>query len=483
MELRSKNSRSNRERTRTEFRPRPSTAATVTVAACRTQVLADATKADTPKTPPTYVGGVLDFDGLEYDENYMLRTVDYLIIGNGIAGMTAAETIRESDANASIVIVTEEAHPLYSRVLLPNYVNGVIPRARVFLRTEEHYTAKKIELQRGIAATHLDTADRTLHLADRHGFRFKKLLIASGGSPRLLESIPAGIKGVSRFQTIDDADRMLSLLPHVKRGLVVGGSFIALEFLEILFQAHVSTALLFSGSHFFADHIDIQGSKLLEENFRKHGVNPIIPNDSLVGIEGKEAIRAAKTESGREIECDFLGVGIGIQRNIDWLRTSDLQLTGRGILANQFLETSVPGIFTAGDVSDFYDEITRNHHNHGNWSNAFLQGKQAGWNMVHPSEVQPFRNVPFYSITNLGMNIIFVGQTRHEKNVETIVRYIPGDKKYACFSFAFHRLVGAVLINSAVDKPAVTALIGRAVDLGAHQEQFRDPAFALGSLL
>jgi hypothetical protein len=103
--------------------------------------------------------------------------------------------------------------------------------------------------------------------------------------------------------------------------------------------------------------------------------------------------------------------------------------------------------------------------------------------MAHSREVQPFRNVPFYSITNLGINIIFVGQTRHEKGVETIVRHTPGENKYACFSFAFHRLVGAVLLNSAVDKPAVTALIGRAVDLRAHQEQFRDPAFALGSIL
>lgn len=413
----------------------------------------------------------------------MLRTIDYLIVGNGIAGTTAAETIRELDANASIVLVTEEAYPLYSRVLLPNYVNGLIPRERVFLRTEVHHEVKKIELMRGISATHLDTADRTLHLSDQHGFRFKKLLIAPGGSPRTLAGIPPGVRGISRFHTIDDADLMLSFLAQAKRGLVVGGSFIALEFLEILYRAHIPTTLLFSGSHFFADHIDIQGSELLEANFREHGVHPIIPNDALVGIEGKEAIRAAKTESGREIECDFLGVGIGIQRNTDWLRTSNLQLTGRGILANEFLETSVSGIFTAGDVADYYDVVTRGHHNHGNWSNAFLQGKQAGWNMVRASEMQPFRNVPFYSITNLGMNIIFVGQTRHERNIETIVRYTPGEKKYACFSFAFHRLVGAVLINSAVDKPAVTALIGRAADLRAHQEQFRDPAFALGSIL
>ena len=94
----------------------------------------------------------------------MSEEVDYLIIGNGVAGVTAAETIRKADAHASIVIVSEEDHPMYSRVLLPNYIKGLIPRERVFLRKPDDYEQNGITLMRGQRAARLDTATRTVQL-------------------------------------------------------------------------------------------------------------------------------------------------------------------------------------------------------------------------------------------------------------------------------------------------------------------------------
>lgn len=413
----------------------------------------------------------------------MVESFDYLIIGNGIAGVSAAETIRGEDASASIAIITDESHPLYSRVLLPNYVKGLIPREKVFLRKPEDYTAKRITCFTGVPAVHLDTADTTVHLADQRGFRFGKLLIASGGKPRSFGGGEVTPFGVSRFQTIEDADGIRSLLPQSHQALVVGGGFIALEFLDALSRAGVTTNLLIQEERFFERFLDSAGSTMLEENFFTHGVKEIIRGEKLTAIEGQDRVSAVTTESRKLIPCDFLGIGIGIEKSIGWLRTTDVSITPRGIFANEFLETTIPGIFAAGDVADFYDVITRRYRSHGNWSNAFLQGKTAGWNMVHPDGQQPFRSVPFYSITNLGFNIIFVGAVEIGQGVETTVRRDPEKGMYERFFIAEDRLVGAVIINRPPDKLAVTTLIERAHPLGAWRGQLHDASFNLASTI
>lgn len=161
-----------------------------------------------------------------------MKRYDYLIIGGGIAGVTAAEAIRGEDPAGTIGILSDERHLLYSRVLLPSYLKKRIKRERVFLRTAKDFTRRRIDLYRDKAAIAVDIKRREVAAADGETFGYKKLLIASGGKTNRL---PADWGGEQAYglQTLDDADRLLVAIPNIREPLVIGSSFIALEFIEI----------------------------------------------------------------------------------------------------------------------------------------------------------------------------------------------------------------------------------------------------------
>lgn len=410
-----------------------------------------------------------------------MQRFDYCIVGGGVAGVTAAETIREFDSRGSVAVISAEAQPLYSRVLLPHFVKGRIPRERLFLRTAEDYRTKGLALLAGESAVNLNSDRRCLRLESGSEIEFGKLLVAAGGSARRVGIPGEDLCGVSRFQTIQDADLMLGLLGNATRAVVAGGGFIALEYLEILAERRIPITLILREPYFFARHLDPVGGELLRRNFERHGI-VVIAEDSLALAEGREALEGVRTVNGRMVECSFLGLGIGLARNTAWLSSSGLTLTPGGIRTNEFLETEVKGVFAAGDVAEFYDPESGNFASRGNWTNSFLQGRTSGGNMARPDAQQPFRAVSAYSIKSLDFVISFVGEMRRGGSGESIVRVLRDRNIYERFFIDGERLVGAVLINRPEDKSAVTALIQSGLRIAHAQERLADPSFNIATL-
>ncbi len=409
---------------------------------------------------------------------------DYLIVGGGVAGVTAAETIREGDAHGSIAVISQEPHPLYSRVLLPHFVKGLIGREQLFLRAAEDYRAKNIRLHLGRDAVDLDAAGRRIRLAGGEEMLFGNLLIATGGRPRPLGIAGEEIAGVSRFQTIEDAERMRERLPRATRAVVVGGGFIALEYLDILSRAGIPTALLVAEPHFFSRFVDAAGGEFLHDHFRRNGVEPIVTNDGLAEIRGGSALSGIRTQQGRTIACDFLGIGIGLAPRVSWLAGSGVAFTPRGVAANEFLETTVPGVFVAGDIADVPDAASRQRTVGGTWGNAVLQGRVAGRNLAAASEGrEPYRNIPAYAIRCLGFFIACIGRATEAPDVEAVSRIGRGREWYERFFFRGDRLVGAVLINRPEDQRPASVLIGEGVALGAARARFSEEAFDMASVI
>ncbi len=407
---------------------------------------------------------------------------DYLIIGNGVAGMTAAEAIRARDASASIAIASDEPHPLYSRVLLPSYVKGTATREQMFLRKTADYVSKNILLLGGETAERLDTSKRTLLLKSGTELGFRKLLLASGGRPQPLNTPGEELPGVSRFQTIEDADAMREFLPTVRRAVVVGGGFIALEYLEILAQRNIPVTLVLPYAHFLGRFMDAAGGRILTENFERYDIE-VVANDRLRAIDGGETVQGIQTEMGCTLEADFLGIGIGLLRDTAWLESSGLNTSANGVITDEFLGTSVPGIFAAGDAADFYDITLGFRHTHGNWGNAFRQGELAGRNMVAPASRETYRSVTSYGIRNLGLQIALVGHVAGGPGIEAVSSVAP-DGKYGRFFLQGKRLVGAALINRHEDRPVISRMIGEAVPLNAAARQnLEDPAFDIKTLV
>src|SRR3989338_3262147 len=281
-------------------------------------------------------------------ENMTMTRYDYLIIGGGIAGVTAAETIRVEDPRGSIAIVGDEPHILYSRVLIPSYLKGKISRHQLFLRRSEDFSEKQIDLLLGVQVTAVDPARKEVAFADRDPIAYQKLLITSGGRVK-----PWGNAGdqdlIFRLQTLDDADRLWAALPRLKRALVIGSSFIGLEFLEIFSVHRIATTLLSRDSYYFASLIDLKGGEMLTQNFERFGVAMQF-NDEVGEMSRGDSGISIKTKALRSFETDALAVGVGIDRNFEVFRDSGITAGGHGILTNEFLETNQPDVWAAGDV-------------------------------------------------------------------------------------------------------------------------------------
>lgn len=401
---------------------------------------------------------------------------DYLIIGGGVAGVTAAETIREQSPSSTIAILSDEKYPLYSRVLLPSYLKKYIGREKLFLRNIDDFNKKRIDLRLEEKILYVDARRREVGFLNNVTLGFDKLLIASGGKVAL-QDFPED-HYTYRLQTLEDADRLFQNLDNIRNPLVVGASFISLEFLEIFWVNKIAPKLLVRDSHFFSRILDEQGGELLRLNFERHGI--ILQfNDEIDEIKKKDASFLAYTKGLREIECDALALGVGIERNIDFLRGSGIELGVNGVKANEFLETNYPMIFAAGDIAEFYDVVLGKYHTVGNWTNAFLQGKCAGLNMACKRE--SFKNITGYSITNLGFQITALGDCG--ESAETMMRIDTLRNQYERFFLRDGVLVGAALINRFGDKPHIAKLIENKTLIEPYRDQLRDFEFDIKNVL
>ena len=404
---------------------------------------------------------------------------NYLIIGSGIAGVTAAETIREHTNDAHIAIVGEEPHMLYSRVLLPAYLKNRIPRQKLFLRTIQDFTDKKIDIHGGDGVASVDVAHKNVTLGSGKTFAYDKLLLATGG--RVKEwGRPEDQSFVYRLQTLDDADRLFEAIPSLHNPLVVGSSFISLEFLEIFLASKITPTLLVRDKYFFGNLVEEQGGKLMHENFLRLGIK-VDYNDTIAQIDTTPQAfekREITTKKLDKIYTDAITVGIGIKRNLAYAKESGIETGEQGIKTNEFFETSSPDIFAAGDVAEYYDSISKSHRCVGNWTSAVLQGKCAGLAMVGIKEA--FMRVPSYSITNLGFQITALGDTASHEG--TLVRIDMARKQYERFFFRGNMLTGAVLINRFVDKTHLSKLIEQQVDITQWRDQLSDNSFDIHTI-
>lgn len=369
-----------------------------------------------------------------------MRHIDYLIIGGGVAGTTAAETIRTIDQNGSVVIVSDEQHPLYSRVLLPRYVLGEIPRERVFLRTPAQYDKKDIELMPGVVVAAIRPNLHEVELDSGDIIKYGKLLTATGGRPRKPDPCPPG---AHLFRTIDDADGIRTDLAMLAKGsdaAIIGGSFIALEFAPFFIKAGMRTRMLFSSKWMFERLLDEQSARIIEEVLTENGVE-IMRGDGYAELVGGNRLESVRTVSGRTIPADIAGIGVGIQHD------------ARSV--NEYLETNAPDVWAAGDATYFYDVTVGRERHLGNWTNAMEQGRCAGLNMTGQKTL--FHAVSSYSTSIFGLHIAVIGDVAHESGTEEIIRGDGRDR--ARILVRNGKVVGASLLGLLKERSRITQFI------------------------
>ncbi|HRH40884.1 MAG TPA: FAD-dependent oxidoreductase, partial [Pyrinomonadaceae bacterium] len=300
----------------------------------------------------------------------------YLIIGSGISGTTAAEELRKVDGNCEITILSTEAHRLYSRVLLPRYIKGTLPRERCFLKKETWYQEQNIRFIFGVRVTELNIAENQVSTSDGQIFKYDKLLLATSGD---LLKFPNELPGISYLRTIDDADYFLELLAgfpslaaNLQRAGIIGGSFIAVEYINFFAQEKIPTDLFMLENTFFGGVLDADSFAIIQNKAEAEGIK-LHTNKNVTKLLGEKSLEGLVVEN-ETFPLGILGVGIGIRPQFDWLKSAGIEVH-RGILTNEFLETNIPNIYSSGDAAEFYDSLAERRVIVGNWLNAQAQGR------------------------------------------------------------------------------------------------------------
>lgn len=385
-----------------------------------------------------------------------------LIIGGGIAGTTAAEEIRKRDASAHITILSEEQHVLYSRVLLPHYVKDKIIRDKVFLRTGAWYLEKNIELMFGVRALEIDTKNQFVRTSEDRELPFDKLLLTTGGEISLFQD---DVRGISYLHTLDDADHLKALVgevrtlkPDERQAAVYGGGFIACEYANVFKHFEIPFCIIMRGSGFWSRLLSEHSQKVIRNFLDKQGV-PVYTNEPMPELLGEDDLRGLKLKSGGEIPARILGVGIGMKTESSLITDAGIPMN-HGILANEYLETAIPNVYTAGDVAEFADTMVKRQVQYSNWMNAQMQGRVVGATMA--GERTAFKLVSSYATNLLGLHMVFLGDVNREQADEIRVGLATDDASQELF-FRNGVLVGAVLIGDISPRATLTQAIGKSL--------------------
>lgn len=382
----------------------------------------------------------------------------YVIVGNGVAGTTAAEQLKKDDPDCEVHLFTEEGYPLYNRVALPPFLRGDVNEQKVLMRTVGAHGEKGIELHLRTRIERIDREARVAYTADGREYPYDKLLIATGGSANPLKAPgAAGTRYIYQFQTLDDTKEILARVHESKVAVVVGGSFIAYELAEAFRTRGLETVWLIRGPYFLRRILDEDGGRLVDAIAREHGVTMVYGQEVKEIKASAGALEAVVTTGGETIHADLVGIGLGLTLNTGVLAGTGVEVN-KGVVTDACLRTSDPHIFAAGDVAEFYDTVTENHHTMGTWNNSASQGKQAALNMQGKDE--PYVSVPTYTSGLFDSKLAVMGATPEISDELDAVSCVDMEQRtYRRLFFLGSRLVGAVLIGDMSPRRTLLKLI------------------------
>ena len=415
--------------------------------------------------------------------------IDFLIVGAGAAGGSAAQALREAGAEGRIVMIGAEVERPYSRPpLSKEFLREEMPKHELYVHpfgwTERH----DVELRTGTRAERLDVRRRIVTLADGETLRFKRLLLATGSAPRALPVSGAEKENVLLLRTVGDAERIQRAAGAGKRVVLVGGGFIGAEVAASLRQMGLETTLVAREEVLWEHVFGSEVAGVFQRTLQRGDVR-VLNGDSVVRIEGGERAERVITERGETIECDVVVVGIGAKPRLELLEmVSELDWHDQeGVSVDRFLRTKARGIYAAGDIARFYSPLYRKHLRVQHWDAAEKQGALAGRNMAREAarrakEREAFDEPPYFFSDLFDLAMEFLGD--NERFQSTVVRGDMSGSAFTGFYVRQRRLVAALFVNRNEDVEPARALITQRLQVDAGvRRQLADPGIDLRSLL
>jgi NAD(P)H-nitrite reductase large subunit len=375
----------------------------------------------------------------------MSEPKQFVIVGNGVAGTTAAEHIRKNQPESKVVLLAGEPYPLYNRVTLPIFLKGRVQEKNVMMRTVEIHEQRGVDLHLDTWVKEICTEEKTVVTESGEEFPFDRLLIATGGTPRPLEVPGASLHGVYQFQTLDDTKDLMARCEESKAAIALGGSYIGYELAEAFSHRGIHTTWIMRGDRFLMRLLDPDGGEVVDLLARDRGVE-VVYNDWVTVIQSDNGVpKGVLTVEGGAYRGDMVGYGIGLKYYTELAESIGLDVR-KAILTNECLQTAIPEIYAAGDAAEFLDVIINTHNQMGTWDNAASHGRLVAQNML--GKDLTYTEVPTYVTTMFGSRLSVLGLTpESHPELEREVQVNKETRKYRALFFFEGRLVGAVIIG------------------------------------
>jgi NADPH-dependent 2,4-dienoyl-CoA reductase/sulfur reductase-like enzyme len=334
----------------------------------------------------------------------------FVILGGGmVAGYAAKQLVELGLKPGELAILSADNSVPYERPpLSKGFLAGKDSEDGIRINPEDFYRKHGIELKLECEVSAVEPKRKRLILKSGEEFEFNRLIVATGAHPRTLNIPGSKLRNLYYLRTLDDSRAIRSVLEKVKHAVVIGGGFIGMEVAAVLGQKGIAVTMALNEDRIWKRLFSPEMSSFFEAYYVARGVR-IIKSSAVTELRGDGAVSSAVLANGRTIPCELVVAGIGVQPAIEMLANSRLDV-GDGIMVSEYLETSQPDVYAAGDVANYQDVLFGKRRRVEHWDNAVSQGQYCARSLM--GERIPFKHVPYFFSDVFDLSYEYWGDSR-----------------------------------------------------------------------
>ncbi len=413
----------------------------------------------------------------------------FVIVGNSAAGTAALESIRRYDQESTVTVISDEEYPTYSRCLLSYYLAGKIDEKGLRFRSDSFHDEMNAEVLPGRKVRSVDPEKQQIVCEDDTRMDYDKLLIATGGTPKVPANIPCEIDGVSVLRTVADAKRILGRIHPGGNAVVLGGGLVGTKVAFALNHRGMHVTVVVRSPHVLSQMIDHDAAQIVMGKLREHGIDLLTGSD-VAEVEDRHgemtglSIAQGPESSGlQRVPCDILVIAKGVTPNMDLIENTSVEHHW-AIVTNLRMQTTVENIYAAGDVAETFDIATGRTSVNALWTCAMEQGKIAGCNIAGEDREYD-GSVGMNSINFPGVDLISFGvvHPKEDEGYEVLVYNRPEMDVYKKLVLQDDRVKGLILVNRIDHAGVVLSLLRRRVKVTDFKEELFSDRFSFAKVL
>jgi nitrite reductase (NADH) large subunit len=362
----------------------------------------------------------------------------YIIIGNGVAANSAAESIRKTDPKSQILMFTKEKYYFYYIPALPEYLSGTRDAKTIIIHDEKWYRDNSIDLYLDTEITEVDPISKTVSTRQNRTFKYDRLLLATGGYSFVPPIKGVNNEGVFSLRTLDDANKIKEKASSSKELVLIGGGILGLEAGNGLRKAGLKVAVVEFFPRLLPRQMDSAGASILQKQMEDMGFSFFL-NAKTEEISKERGRLSVNLESGEKIGTDMVLVSAGVRPEVSLAKKLGLDID-KGVKVDDFMKTGIEDIYAAGDLIEHRERF------YGIWPASIEQGKIAGSNMAG-KEKQYNGTVLANTLIVVGIDLTAAGDIDADEKLESIIIKDQDKKIYKKFVIKNNILEGAILLG------------------------------------